>query len=343
MKATFLSRHGGPDVVTYGDLPDPVAGVGEVIVRLRAASINHLDLWVREGMPGLKLAFPHVLGGDGAGVVESVGMGVTDWKVGAEVIVHPGLGCGHCAQCLGGWESLCASYQILGEHVSGTHAQKVKVPAANLFAKPLGLSFDEAAAIGLVFTTAWQMLVRRAQVQPAEVVLVHAAGSGVGSAGIQIAKLLGATVIATAGSDTKLELAKKLGADFTINYSNQDWVAEVRKISPGGCDVVFDHLGKDFWRGNIKAVRNGGRLTLCGATTGWEAETDLRHVFYRQIQILGSTMGSKADFPRILKLVADGKLKAVVGKVFPLSQSRAALEFLSGRRQFGKVILHPDL
>ncbi len=342
MKASYLTSHGGAEVQTYGELPDPVAGPGEVVVRLKAAALNHLDLWVRAGIPGLKLAFPHILGGDGAGVVESLGAGVGNWKAGAEVIVHPGLSCGHCGRCQGGWESLCDQYRILGEHVSGTHAQKVKVPAANLFAKPENLNFEEAAAVPLVFTTAWQMLVRRANVQAGETVLVHAAGSGVGSAGVQIAKHLGARVIATAGSDAKLELAKSLGADETINYATGDWVAAARKLAPGGFDVVFDHLGKDFWHGNIKLLRSGGRLTLCGATSGWDAATDLRHVFYRQLQILGSTMGSKNDFPRIVELLKDRKLKAVVGKAFPLSQSRAALDFLSDRKQFGKVILLPE-
>jgi NADPH:quinone reductase-like Zn-dependent oxidoreductase len=342
MKASYLTGHGGPEVQAYGDLPDPVAGPGEVVVRLKAAALNHLDLWVRAGMPGLRLSFPHVLGGDGAGIVESVGEGVTGWKAGAQVIVHPGLGCGHCGRCLGGWESLCDQYRILGEHVSGTLAQKVKVPAANLFAKPTGLSFEQAAAAPLVFTTAWQMLVRRAGVQRGETVLVHAAGSGVGSAGLQIAKLFGARVIATAGSDSKLELARQLGADEVINYADGDWVAAARKLAPGGFDVVFDHLGKDFWPGNLRVLKRGGRLTLCGATTGWEAMTDLRHVFYRQLQILGSTMGSKTDFPQIVEYLAQSKLKAVIGKSFPLSQSRAAMDYLSDRKQFGKVILMPE-
>lgn len=341
MKAAYLTGHGGPEVLRYGELPDPLASWGEVVVQVKAAAINHLDLWVRGGLPGLRLTFPHILGADAAGIVDSVGPGVTDFQKGDAVIVHPGLSCSHCEQCLSGWESLCAEYQILGEHVSGTCAEKVKVPARNLFPKPPSLSFDEAAGIALVFTTAWQMLVKRAQVKPGETVLIHAVGSGVGSAGVQIAKLYGAIVIATAGSAEKLEHAKKLGADHTVLYSEGDFSRKVRQIAPHGCDVIFDHLGKEYWEGNIRAVKRGGRIVLCGATTGAEAFTDLAHVFYRQIQIQGSTMGSKADFPQILAHIAQGKMRPVVDKAFPLSEAAAAFERMAQRRQFGKLLLNP--
>ncbi len=341
MKAAYLKAHGGPEAVLYGEVATPEPGIGEVRVKVKTSALNHLDIWVRGGLPGLKLAFPHVLGSDASGTVETVGAGVTGFKAGDEVIVHPGLSCGRCEFCLGGWESVCPQYQILGEHVSGTHAEYVVAPAGNLFPKPARLSFDEAAAMPLVFTTAWQMLARRAQVQPAEVVVVHAAGSGVGSAGIQIAKVLGAKVIATAGSDAKLALARKLGADYTINYAKEDFAKRTREIAKRGADVIFDHLGKDYWSGNIRAVRNGGRIVLCGATSGPEAVTPLNHVFFRQIQILGSTMGSKADFPRILALFESGKLRSVVDKAFPLSEVKTALERMSDRKQAGKILLHP--
>jgi NADPH:quinone reductase-like Zn-dependent oxidoreductase len=341
MLAAYLKGHGGPETVEVGELPTPEPRADQVRVKVRAAALNHLDLWVRRGLPSLKLTYPHILGGDAAGVVDKLGPDATGVKVGDEVIVHPGLSCRRCRQCLGGWESLCPQYQILGEHVNGAHAEWVCIPVANVFAKPAALSFEQAAALPLVFTTAWQMLVRRAQVQPGEWVLVHAAGSGVGSAAIQIARLYGAQVIATAGSEAKLELARKLGAQVTIDYTNADFAKEVRRVVPQGCDIIVDHLGKEFWKSNFRAVRDGGRITVCGATSGYEAVTDLRHVFYRQIQILGSTMGSKGDFETLLQHVERGSLKPVVDRAFALREARLAHERLERREQFGKVLLIP--
>ena len=339
MKASYLQGHGGLEVLQYGDIPAPQPGPGQVAVRVRFAALNHLDIWVREGLPGLKLKFPHVLGGDASGVVESLGPGVTGFREGESVVVHPGLACHKCPKCLGGWESLCPEYKILGEQVSGTHAEVVVVPAANLFPLPATLSFEEGAAVPLVFTTAWQMLVRRAAVMPDETVLVHAAGSGVGSAAIQIAKLLGARVIATAGSEEKLALARRLGADATINYSKEDFATAVRQQIRGGVDVIFDHLGQEFWPGNIKAIRNGGRIAVCGATSGGDGVTDLKHVFFRQIQILGSTMGSKGDFPRLLSLLGQRKMRAVVDSTFELADSKKAFVRMQERAVCGKVLL----
>lgn len=341
MQAAFLTQHGGPEVLRFGEVPTPEVRPSTVRVRVRAAAINHLDIWVRKGLPGLKLSYPHVLGGDAAGIVDKIGDGITNFSVGQDVIVHPGLACGQCEACRSGWESLCSSYQILGEHVSGTHAEFVVVPAENLFSKPSNLSFEEAASLPLVFTTAWQMVVRRAQVQKGEWVLVHAAGSGVGSAAIQIARLHGAHVIATAGSDDKLELARRLGAEETVNYRSSDWLAAVKKIRKGGCEVIIDHLGSDYWEANLKALKWGGRIAVCGATSGWVAQTDLRQVFYRQLQILGSTMGSKTDFGKALEAIAAGKMRAVVDKAFPLKDVRQAHEYLESRGQFGKVVLLP--
>jgi len=339
VRASYLTSHGGLDVLKYGDIPTPIPGPGQIAVRVRFAALNHLDIWVREGLPGLKLKFPHVLGGDASGTVEALGPGASGFAVGDAVIVHPGLACHQCSQCLSGWESLCPEYKILGEHVSGTHAETVVVPVANLFALPAGVSFEEGAAFPLVFTTAWQMLARRAAVQPGEWVLVHAAGSGVGSAAIQIAKHLGARVIATAGSDTKLELARQLGADAVINYAKEDFAKAVRKLVPQGCDVIFDHLGQEFWPANIRAVRNGGRITVCGATTGGDGLTDLKHVFFRQVQILGSTMGSKVDFPKLLSLLAQKKLRAVIDSTHDLSESKTAFERMQDRSVCGKILL----
>ncbi len=339
MKAAFINGHGGPEVVEFGELPDVSPGPGEVTVRVRYSGLNHLDLWNRRGLPNMKYVYPFILGADSAGVVDKLGAGVTDLKSGDEVVVHPGLSCLKCPKCLSGWESLCSKYGILGETTNGTNAELVKVPAANCFAKPASLSFAEAASVPLVFTTAWQMVVRRGEVKPGDLVLVQAAGSGVGSAAIQIARLFGADVIATAGDDEKCEAAKALGAKFTVNYRKENFLDAVKKISRKGVDVVIDHLGKDHWESNLKAARWGGKVVVCGATTGFEAKTDLRQIFFRQLSLLGSTMGSKGDFPAILGHLGEGRLQAAVGLELPLSEARVAHEALEARRVFGKAVL----
>jgi NADPH:quinone reductase-like Zn-dependent oxidoreductase len=312
------------------------------VVAVKAAALNHLDIWVRKGWPGLKLAFPHVLGSDVAGVVEAVGAGVEGVKAGDAVVLNPSLGCGRCERCLSGHENLCRRFAILGEHVSGGMAQRVAVPARNVMAKPARLSFEEAAAVPLTFMTAWHALVARAKVRPGETVLVHAAGSGVGVAAVQIAKLLGARVIATAGSDAKLEKARSLGADEVVNYETQDFVQEARRLTDRkGVDVVFEHVGKKTWEKSILAVGIGGRITTVGATTGFDPLTDLRHVFFRQISILGSTMGTAGDLLEVLRFVGEGKLRPVVDRTLPLAEARAGQELLSDRAQFGKIVLVP--
>jgi NADPH:quinone reductase-like Zn-dependent oxidoreductase len=313
-----------------------------VVVRVKAVALNHLDIWVREGWAGLKLAFPHVPGADVAGVVEAVGPGVKGVAPGDEVVVNPGISCGRCRACLSGDDVMCRDYSILGEHVSGGYAQKVAVPSQNVVPKPKNLSFDEAACVPLVFLTAWHALVARAGVRAGETVLVHAAGSGVGSAGIQIAKLLGATVIATAGSDAKCERARQLGADHAVNYSRQDFLAEVRRITgKRGVDVLFEHVGKATWEKSLLALARGGRLVTVGATTGYDPPTDLRHVFYRSLSILGSTMGSKGELFEVLALVEQGKLRPVLDRVLPLAEAGAAQKLLEDRAQFGKIVLNP--
>lgn len=341
MLASFICRHGEADVVEYGELPEPaLENNGRVRVRLKYAALNHLDIWVRKGLPGVKLTFPHIFSGDASGVVDAVSVGVTHVKPGDEVIVHPGVSCLRCERCLSGWETLCEDYEILGERVTGLAAQKAVVPAANVFLKPAGLSLRDAAAIPLVFTTAWQMIVHRAKVMPGDTVLVHAAGSGVSSAAIQIARLFGARVITTAGSNKKLELARSLGADLAINYRTDDFLKAAKSATSGaGVDVILDHTGVDNWEKNIRALRWGGRLVLCGSSSGPEVKLDLRQVFFRQLEILGSTMGSKSDFPRLLRLFDEGRLKALVDRVFPLSQAAEAQRYLEGREQFGKVLL----
>jgi NADPH:quinone reductase-like Zn-dependent oxidoreductase len=342
MKAVAIREHGGPEVVRLEDLPDPQPGPGQVVVAVKAAALNHLDIWVRKGWPGLKLAFPHVLGSDVAGVVEAAGAGVEGVKAGDAVVVNPSLGCGRCERCLSGHENLCRRFAILGEHVSGGMAERVAVPARNVMAKPARLSFEEAAAVPLTFMTAWHALVARAKVRPGETVLVHAAGSGVGVAAVQIAKLLGARVIATAGSDAKLEKARSLGADEVVNYETQDFVQEARRLTDRkGVDVVFEHVGKKTWEKSILAVGIGGRITTVGATTGFDPLTDLRHVFFRQISILGSTMGTAGDLLEVLRFVGEGRLRPVVDRTLPLAEARAGQELLSDRAQFGKIVLVP--
>jgi NADPH:quinone reductase-like Zn-dependent oxidoreductase len=342
MKAIAIRAHGGPEVVKLEDLPDPQPAPGQVVVAVKAAALNHLDIFVRKGWPGLKLAFPHVLGSDVAGVVEAVGPGVDGVKAGDEVVVNPSLGCGRCERCLSGRENLCRRFSILGEHVSGGEAEKLAVSARNVLPKPANLSFEEAAAVPLTFMTAWHALVEKAKLRLGETILIHAAGSGVGVAAVQIAKLFGARVIATAGSDAKLEKAKGLGADHVVNYEKQDFVQEVRKLTDKkGVEVVFEHVGKTTWEKSILATGIGGRIVTVGATTGFDPPTDLRHVFFRQLQILGSTMGTAADLLEVLRLVGEGKLRPVVDRVLPLAEARAGQDLLADRAQFGKIVLRP--
>lgn len=342
MKAIAIRAHGGPEAVNLVELPDPTPGPGQVVVAVKAAALNHLDIWVRAGWPGLKLAFPHVLGSDVAGIVEAVGPGVDGVKAGDAVVVNPSLGCGRCERCLAGHENLCRRFAILGEHVSGGLAEKLAVSARNVFPKPANLSFVEAAAVPLTFMTAWHALVERARLRLGETVLVHAAGSGVGVAAVQIAKLHGARVIATAGSDEKLRRAKDLGADEVVNYETQDFVQEVRRLTDKrGVEVVFEHVGKKTWEKSILSAGIGGRIVTVGATTGYDPLTDLRHVFFRQLSILGSTMGTAADLVQVLRFVGEGKLRPVVDRTLPLADARQGQALLSERAQFGKIVLEP--
>jgi len=287
-----------------------------------------------------KLPLPHVLGADGSGVVDAVGPGVEGFAPGDEVVINPGLSCGRCERCLAGEDNLCPRYQILGEHRHGTYAEYVVLPEANLAPKPKNLSFEEAAAIPLTFLTAWQMVVDKLGVRPGDDVLVMAAGSGVSVAAIQIAKLFGARVIATAGSEDKLRRAKALGADETVNYTHPDWPKEVRRLTGGkGADKVVDHTGALYFEGVIKATANGGRIAIAGASSGYEGTLPFAHVFYRQLSILGSTMASKSRLFPILRFVEEGKLKPVVGQVLPLEAAAEGHRLLEERRVFGKVVL----
>ncbi|HKV35999.1 MAG TPA: zinc-binding dehydrogenase [Pyrinomonadaceae bacterium] len=343
MKAAIFKQHGGPEVLEYADVPEPRMRADEVLVEVKACALNHLDIFVRRGMPGITIPLPHILGSDIAGVVREVGELVTWVKPGDEVMVQPGVSCGHCEACLSGQDNLCREYDMIGYRRDGGYADLVAVPGVNIIPKPPELSWEEAAALPLVTVTAWHMLVTRANVQPGEDVLVHAAGSGVGSLAIQIAKLRGARVITTASTDEKLAKARELGADITINYTQDDWPREVRRVTDRkGVDVVVEHTGAATWPGSISSLKNNGRLVTCGATSGYDAHTDLRQVFYRHLTLLGSFMGSKAELLEAMKFVREGKIHGVVDRVLRLSEARRAHELIEDRAQFGKIVLKPQ-
>src|SRR5687767_6324786 len=342
MKAVIFRQHGGPEVLEPADVPDPEIRANEVLVEVKACALNHLDIWARGGLRGIEIPLPHILGNDVAGVVKQAGELVTWVKTGDEVMVQPGVSCGHCEACLSGRDNFCREYDIIGYRRDGGYAELLAVPGVNIIPKPALLSWEEAAALPLVTVTAWHMLVTRAAVQPGETVLVQAAGSGVGSVAIQIAKLLGARVVTTASTDEKLSHARELNADETINYTNADWPKEVKRLTDRkGVDVVVEHTGAATWAGSISSLKAGGRLVTCGATSGFDAHTDLRQVFYRHLNILGSFMGSKAELLKAMEFVKAGKIRGVVDRVLPLTEARQAHELIENRAQFGKVVLKP--
>jgi NADPH:quinone reductase-like Zn-dependent oxidoreductase len=343
MKAIRIHIHGDPKVLRIDDLPVPkLSGDGTLLVRIRAAAMNHMDLWVRQGMPGVKIPLPIILGCEGAGIVEEVGSGVKNFKKGDEVVISPGTSCGQCESCLSGNDHHCRSYGIYGEHRDGTEVEYKVVPEENLLPKPKNISFEEAATIPLTFLTAWQMLVDRAQVGPGKQVLILAAASGVGSAGVQISKLFGARVIATVGSDEKSERVKELGADEVINHREQDIAEEVKKLTDRrGADIVFEHVGAATWEKSLRCLAFSGRLVTCGATTGYDVKVDLRHLFIKQQQILGSTMGPKASLFKIMRLMEEKRLWPVLDQVFPFSEIQKAHLYLEKGSQMGKVVLIP--
>lgn len=342
MRAVVFHEHGSRDVLRLEEVPAPPVGALEVRVRVRACALNRLDLFVRQGWKGLKLPLPHVLGSDIAGEVESVGPGVVGLSVGEPVLLGPGLGPTRDPATLRGEDNRAAGYRILGEDVWGGYAELVTVPARNVFRKPAQLSFEEAACLPLVFTTAWGMLVERAHLQAGEWVLVHAAGSGVGSAAIQVAKHLGATVITTAGSDDKLERAAALGADHLINYRREDFVARVKELTGRrGVEVVFEHVGGETFERSLLALAIGGRLVTCGASDRPEVNVDIRRLFARHLTIIGNTMGSLAAMIPIVENAEKGIFRPVLDRSLPLAEARRAHELLETRAQFGKVVLVP--
>jgi NADPH:quinone reductase-like Zn-dependent oxidoreductase len=340
MKAVIFHQHGGPDVLKYTDAPDPIIRPNEVLVRVKACALNHLDLWVRRGIPGVQFPLPHIPGSDISGEIAQIGADVTAARVGQRVVLAPGVSCGKCPACLAGQDNRCRQFTNLGYMIDGGYAEFVRAPEVNCLPYPENLSFEEAASIPLVFQTAWHMLLSRAELQPGEDVLVLGAGSGVGSAAIQIAKFFGARVIATAGSDEKLQKAKELGAGQLINHKTQKIRDEVRRITnKRGVDVVFEHVGTATWDDSLASLAAGGRLVTCGATTGYDAKVDLRFLFSRQLSLLGSYMGTKTELQTVMKLVAAGKLKPIVDRVFPLNEAAAAHTYLESSSQFGKVVL----
>jgi len=342
MKAARIHQHGGPAVLVYEDVPEPQIKANEILLKVRACALNHLDLWVRAGIPGMKFPMPHILGSDIAGEVVAAGELCDRIKPGARVLLSPGLSCRQCTQCVSGQDNLCRKYTMFGYAVDGGNAELLAAPEYSAIPIPDDLTFEEAAAVPLVFLTAWHMLMGRAQLQPGEDVLVLAASSGVGSAAIQLAKLFHCRVIATAGGEAKLAKARELGADYVIDHYKQDIAAEVRKITAKrGVDVVIEHVGTATWPKSVASLTPNGRLVTCGATTGYDAQVDLRFLFSRHLSLLGSFMGAMGELHRVLQFVFRKQVKAVIDRVYPLSEIRAAHERLENKEQFGKVVVVP--
>lgn len=338
MKTVVIHKHGDVDRLIYTDVPKPQISNDEALVCVRACALNHLDIWTRQGMPGIKIPMPHILGCDIAGEVAEIKS--SKIKIGTKVIVSPGISCGQCEFCKTGWDSLCDQYQILGLQVDGGYAEFVKVPAQNLIPVSNRYSFEEWAACPLVYVTAWHMLMTRAELKKGETVLIHAAGSGVGSAAIQVAKMQGATVITTIGSDAKEKKAEELGADHMINYKKKDFAKEVQALTNGkGVQVVFEHIGTDTFTKSLACLSKKGRLVTCGVTSGGNVQIDLRFLFVRQHSLLGSYMGGKSELEQVIKHLEAGRLKPVVDTIFPLEQARNAHQKMLDRKNFGKIIL----
>lgn len=340
MKAVRIHQFGGPEVLTYEDISDPQPRKDQVLVRVRACSLNHLDVWVRKGLPGVKL--PHILGSDVAGEIVEVGEYVSGFKTGQRVLLAPMHFCLHCEKCAAGLQNQCREFTVLGNAVDGGNCELIAAPAGNVIPIPDSLDFNPAASVPLVFVTAWHMLVGRADIRPGQTVLILGASSGVGIAAIQIAKLFQCRVITTAGDQTKLDKARELGADFGINHYQQKISEEVRKMTnKAGVDIVLEHVGAATWDESVKSLKSGGTLVTCGATTGPNVGIDLRHLFARQLNLLGSYMGTMGELHEVLSHVSAGRLKPVVDRAFPLSELRAAHEYLERSQMFGKIVVNP--
>lgn len=340
MKAVRIHDFGGPEALRYEDAPDPQLRKDQVLVRVRACAMNHLDLWVRKGLPGVKL--PHILGSDIAGEVVGVGEYVSGISVGQRVLIAPMHFCNHCEKCVAGLQNQCREFTVRGNGVDGGNCELIAVPQVCVIPIPDSLSFDQAASVPLVFLTAWHMLVGLAGIHPGQTVLVLGANSGVGIAGVQVAKLFQCTVIATAGDDHKMAKARELGADHVINHYQQKISDEVRRITDKqGVDVVMEHVGVATWDESLRSLKPAGTLVTCGATTGPQVGIDLRFVYSRQLSILGSYMGTMGELHEVLKHVFAGRLKPVVDRTFPLADARAAHEYMEKSQMFGKIVLNP--
>lgn len=340
MKAVYICEFGGPEKVQVGECATPEPGPGEVRIRVRAAALNHLDVWVRRGRPGAALGQAHVLGSDAAGTIDRIGPSVTGLSTGQDVVLLPGVSCQHCEWCLRGTQSECPQYKLLGFQLEGTCAEYVLVPAANVAPKPAHLDWTEAAALSLAHLTAWRMLYTRADVQAGETVLIHGIGGGVALAALQWCGLTGATAIVTSSSDEKLARAARLGAAHGINYKSGDVAAEVRKLTgERGVDVALDSVGAATLAASMGSVRRGGRIVTCGVTGGAKAELNLQQLYWNHISLLGSTMGSQEDYRRMLRLVAQAKLRPVMDRVYPLEQYCEAVQRMESGIQFGKIAL----
>jgi NADPH:quinone reductase-like Zn-dependent oxidoreductase len=338
MRAVRIHEEGGPEVLRIDEIPVPEPQAGQALVRMRASALNRIDVWLRKGLPSVPK--PRTLGADGAGVVERLGPNARGVEVGMPVCINPGLFCGRCRYCMAGEQSLCVQFHVMGEHVEGTHADYAVVPAHNLHAIPDGLGFEEAAAFPLTFATAWRMLVTKARVQPGEWVLVWGAGSGVGSAAVELCRVLGARVIATASREQTLAAARARGVEATVNHRSGDVAEAVREATGGrGVDVVFEHVGKETWATSLGALRKGGRLVITGATTGGGPPAGLHRIFWKQLEIHGSTMASDSEFRAVAAVLASGRARPVVDSVYPLEQVADAQRRLEAGEHDGKIVL----
>lgn len=343
MKAVYFEKNGGVEALQCGQLPRPQAGPGEVLVKIDAAALNHLDLWVLGGLPGLETTFPHIPGADGAGTVLETGEGCRGLEPGDRVVLDPGISCGSCEFCRRGENSLCNTFHLLGEHYDGTFAEFVAVPFENVHRAPSHLDRNEAAAFPLVFCTAWRMLFPRGRLQPGETVLIHGIGGGVSLAALQLASAVGARALVTSHSPSKLEKAEELGALCQINYRESDVVKEVKAFTRGrGVDLVVENVGEKTWGQSLGCLCQGGRLVTCGATTGPTGRTNIPLLFWKQFEIIGSTMAGRGDFQEMLRFVEAARLKPVCDSVFGLEEARGAYERMRDGKQFGKIVIEID-
>ena len=340
MKAVRIHQFGGPEVLTYEDVPDPRPRKDQVLVRVRACALNHLDLFVRKGLPGVNL--PHILGSDIAGEIVEIGEYVNGFKTGQRVLLAPMTFCGRCPKCVAGLQNQCRQFTVLGNAVDGGNCERIAAPAGNVIPIPDALDFNQAASVPLVFLTAWHMLIGRAALRAGQTVLILGANSGVGIAAIQIARMFHARIITTAGDERKSQAALELGADHVINHYQQKISQEVRKITKGeGVDIVIEHVGQATWDESVKSLKASGTLVTCGATTGPNVGIDLRFLFSRQLSLLGSYMGTMSELHEVLSHVFAGRLKPVIDHIFPLKDTRIAHEYMEKSQMFGKIVLNP--